>query len=365
DRTPHHLVGMLRIDPQPQRHLDGLVELCVFHFLQKWNRLLQRIGPRLDCLPRLLDILSRLLHVPLSLPPPRRCSEEPWCFRLTLACVVAGLRPAGTGQSPVTTRKFYPTTSIPIDRAVPRTLLMAASTDAAFRSGIFCFAMSSTCFSVTLPTLSLLGAPDPLAMPAARFSNIEAGGVLVMNVNERSLYTVITTGTINPSSSFCPVRALNCLQNSMMLTCACPSAGPTGGAGVALPAAICNFTEPVTFFAMMPFPYLRTPAPSLGFSAQRSDHLISPPLVFGRSQCQHHDRNQLFLHRICGFTLNVPITVFPYATFSTCPNSNSTGVERPKMVTITFKVSRSSFTSSTTPVKVANGPSPMRTVSPF
>src|SRR4029077_1248487 len=36
-----------------------------------------------------------------------------------------------------------------------------------------------------------------------------------------------------------------------------------------------------------------------------------------------------------------------YATFSTCPNSNSTGVERPKMVTITFKVSRSSFTSST------------------
>src|SRR5271169_1705465 len=40
----------------------------------------------------------------------------------------------------------------------------------------------------------------------------------------------------------------------MMLTCAWPSAGPTGGAGVALPAAICNFTEPVAFFAMMPFP---------------------------------------------------------------------------------------------------------------
>src|SRR5271165_4415391 len=55
---------------------------------------------------------------------------------------------------------------------------------------------------------------------------------------------------ISPSISLALVRALNCLQNSMMLICACPSAGPTGGAGVALPAAICNFTEPVAFFAI-------------------------------------------------------------------------------------------------------------------
>src|SRR5438132_258779 len=54
-----------------------------------------------------------------------------------------------------------------------------------------------------------------------------------------------------------------------------------------------------------------------------------------------------------------------YATFSTWLNSNSTGVERPKIVTITFSVSRSSFTSSTTPVKLANGPSVMRTDSFF
>ena len=59
---------------------------------------------------------------------------------------------------------------------------------------------------------------------------------------------------ISPSSSFALVRALNCLQNSMMLICAWPSAGPTGGAGVALPAAICSFTEPVTFFAMISLP---------------------------------------------------------------------------------------------------------------
>src|SRR5882724_3561053 len=34
----------------------------------------------------------------------------------------------------------------------------------------------------------------------------------------------------------------------MMLICAWPSAGPTGGAGVALPASICNLTDVCTFF---------------------------------------------------------------------------------------------------------------------
>src|SRR5215469_6167107 len=59
---------------------------------------------------------------------------------------------------------------------------------------------------------------------------------------------------MSPSSSFALVRALNCLQNSMMLICACPRAGPTGGAGVAFPAAICSFTEPVIFFAILSLP---------------------------------------------------------------------------------------------------------------
>ena len=43
-------------------------------------------------------------------------------------------------------------------------------------------------------------------------------------------------------------------------------------------------------------------------------------------------------------------------TFSTCPNSSSTGVDRPKIVTITFNVSRSSLTSSTTPGKAGERP---------
>jgi hypothetical protein len=48
------------------------------------------------------------------------------------------------------------------------------------------------------------------------------------------------------------VRALNCLQNSMMLTPWGPSAVPTGGAGFAAPAGHWSFTIAVIFFAIQP-----------------------------------------------------------------------------------------------------------------
>src|SRR4030095_7771899 len=50
-------------------------------------------------------------------------------------------------------------------------------------------------------------------------------------------------------SSF-EVFALKFLQKSMMFTPCGPSAVPTGGAGVALPAWICSFTIACTFFAI-------------------------------------------------------------------------------------------------------------------
>src|SRR5687768_7082943 len=53
---------------------------------------------------------------------------------------------------------------------------------------------------------------------------------------------------MRPSSLF--VFALKFLQKSMMLTPCGPSAVPTGGAGVALPAAIWSFTIACTFFAI-------------------------------------------------------------------------------------------------------------------
>ena len=77
-------------------------------------------------------------------------------------------------------------------------------------------------------------------MPAARLSSTAAGGVLTTKVNDRSWKMVTTTGRIRPS--WLPVWALKPLQNSMMLTPCWPSAGPTGGEGLALPAGICSFT---------------------------------------------------------------------------------------------------------------------------
>src|SRR5829696_7779628 len=54
---------------------------------------------------------------------------------------------------------------------------------------------------------------------------------------------------ISPSSL--AVLELKFLQKSMILTPWGPSAVPTGGAGVAFPAAIWSFTIAVTFFAIV------------------------------------------------------------------------------------------------------------------
>ena len=75
------------------------------------------------------------------------------------------------------------------------------------------------------------------------------GGVFRMNVKVRSSKTVISTGTMVPT--WLSVAALYCLQKSMMATPWGPSAVPTGGAGVALPAGIWIFTTAATFFLAM------------------------------------------------------------------------------------------------------------------
>src|SRR5438477_8809235 len=59
----------------------------------------------------------------------------------------------------------------------------------------------------------------------------------------------MTTGSIRPGSVFC-VCALNALQNSMMFKPRCPSAGPIGGLGLALPAGTCSLIKPTNFLAM-------------------------------------------------------------------------------------------------------------------
>src|SRR3954447_25454306 len=135
---------------------------------------------------------------------------------------------------------------MPIDRAVPRTICSAASRSLALRSASLVCAISRTCSRVTVATFVLCGSPEPFSTPAALSSSRAAGGVLVMNVNDRSSKTEISTGTIIPRCD--SVCALYCLQNSMMFTPCWPSAGPTGGAGVAAPALICSLMTAESFF---------------------------------------------------------------------------------------------------------------------
>src|SRR6266508_3159529 len=138
---------------------------------------------------------------------------------------------------------------MPMLRAVPSTVRMAASMESVLRSTSLVWAISRTCARVTLPILSLCGTAEALAMPAARLSRIAAGGVLTTKVKDRSWKIVTTTGRMRPSWE--PVWALKPLQNSMMLTPCWPRAGPTGGDGLAFPAVICSFTIAWTFFAML------------------------------------------------------------------------------------------------------------------
>src|ERR1700754_2625571 len=138
---------------------------------------------------------------------------------------------------------------MPIERAEPAKVLMAASTLAAFMSFSLVLAISSSWARVILPTLSELGLEEPLSSLTAFLIRTVAGGVLMMKVKLLSAKAVITTGSGSPGST--PwVWALNALQNSMMFRPRWPRAGPIGGDGVALPAGTCSLIKPTIFFAM-------------------------------------------------------------------------------------------------------------------
>src|SRR5262249_13480811 len=141
DRAAHHLVGMLGVDPEQKRQLQRLVEAGELDLLDQRDRLVQGDRLRRHLLLRRRVLLAASPHV---------------------------------------------VTSIPMLRAVPRTVRIAACRSSVLRSGILVRAISSTCPMVTLPTFSLFGTPDPLARPAAFFSRTLAGGVLVMKVYDRS-----------------------------------------------------------------------------------------------------------------------------------------------------------------------------------
>ena len=116
----------------------------------------------------------------------------------------------------------------------------------ALRSGIFCSAICRTWALVTDPTSPGAVSDEPFSTPAACLSRNGVGGVLVMNVKDRSSKIEISAGMIWPR--WLSVFSLYALQKSMMLMPCGPSAVPTGGAGVACPAGIWIFTIAASFF---------------------------------------------------------------------------------------------------------------------
>src|SRR5207342_1264944 len=198
-----HLIGLAGVDPEPERDLDGLVEVALCQRLHQIERLFRGVQPVAVELASGIDVLL-----------------------------------AGVAHDSLT--------SMPADRAVPSTCRIAPSGSTALRSGIFVSAIWRTCARVTEPTFSMRALVAPFSTPAACLSRKVVGGVLVTNVNDRSSKIEISAGMIIPRCA--SVAALYALQKSMMLMPCGPSAVPTGGAGVACPAGIWIFTIAASFF---------------------------------------------------------------------------------------------------------------------
>src|SRR5580704_10121297 len=135
---------------------------------------------------------------------------------------------------------------------------------------------------VTLPTFTLFGSFEPapgffdVESPATFLSKTLVGGVFRSMLKLRSEYTVRTTGMI---MSLPCVLALNSLQKAMMLMPWGPSAGPTGGAGLALPAASWSLTIPETFLAMALDPLLHLTEIQLDRRRAAEDRDLHPQLL--------------------------------------------------------------------------------------
>ncbi len=70
--------------------------------------------------------------------------------------------------------------------AVPSTVLIAPSTEAAFKSGSFIPAILRSCSRVMVPTGLPSGEEEPFCSPAASRSRAEVSGVLIRMSKERS-----------------------------------------------------------------------------------------------------------------------------------------------------------------------------------
>ena len=124
DGAAHHLLGVLGVDRQAHGHVHRFVELGGLDLLEQGHGLVDDVGALRYFFLGLDVCFSAFGHYFISRP------------RL---------------------------------RAEPSMILIACCRSLVFRSSILALAMSSTCFLVTLPTLFLLGSPEPFRTPAAFF----------------------------------------------------------------------------------------------------------------------------------------------------------------------------------------------------
>src|ERR1700733_4264356 len=142
DRAAQLLVGVAHVQPGAHVDLDRLVELCVGEAAHERDGLGRLV-------PALAVDLAEVLGVALAV-------------------------------------RAHEATSTPIERAVPAMILAAWSTSWALRSASFRSAISRSWACVIVTTLTLLGSPERLLIFIAWRISTAAGGVFVMNVNERS-----------------------------------------------------------------------------------------------------------------------------------------------------------------------------------
>ena len=76
---------------------------------------------------------------------------------------------------------------MPIDLAEPAIILTACSKSKAFKSFIFCLAISSACFFLIYATIFISGSFEPLLSLAASLIKKEAGGDFILKSNFLSL----------------------------------------------------------------------------------------------------------------------------------------------------------------------------------
>ncbi len=145
-------------------------------------------------------------------------------------------------MSAIVSRACFPSTRMPMLSHVPQISLTRAKLSLPRRSSCFIFEILMICSILRSATLSARGLPLPVSMPASFLMSALAGGVPTVIVNVFvSLSTVTVMGTCMPLNS--AVFLFISETTWPMLTPSGPSAGPSGGAALALPPSTSVSTD--------------------------------------------------------------------------------------------------------------------------